>query len=133
MQHRLKRYYLNIADKDIEAGGVDETLEFEGVNIYRVVPLEFGGVIAFEPDYIHCYRRRIKTKVISKKLRNQMKVTSICAIDSYDPFTKRTKEGKTLMRYLFATESGEMYMLGFYLEMVHLISGVTQINPAEAA
>ena len=62
-----------------------------------------------------------------------MKVTSICAIDSYDPFTKRTKEGKTLMRYLFATESGEMYMLGFYLEMVHLISGVTQINPAEAA
>ena len=50
-----------------------------------------------------------------------MKVTSISAIDTYDPLTKRTKEGKNLMRYLFATESGEIYMLGFYLEMVNLI------------
>mgnify|MGYP001807394320 CR=1 FL=1 len=72
---------MNIAEKDIEAGPSDETLEFESQNIYRVMPLDFGGMIAFEPDAIHCFRRKIKTKVVTKKLRSSMKVVGFTAID----------------------------------------------------
>lgn len=66
-------------------------------------PLEIGGFIAFEPDYVHCYKRRIRSKICSKKLRNVMKVTAICAIDKYNRETKLTEEGNSIMRYLFAT------------------------------
>lgn len=80
--------------------------------------------MAIDPDNIHCYRRRIKTKVITKKLRTSMKITGFCQIDEYDPATKKTKDGNQFMRYLFGTESGELYMLGFYLESLYLINGV---------
>lgn len=123
----MKRYYLNIADKDIEnaASHHDVEAEFESPTVYRILPLDFGGYLAIDPDFIHCYRRRIKTKVVSKKLRSTMKITGFCPIDSYDPITKKTKQGQTLMRYLVASESGEIYMLAFNLDLVHLISAVT--------
>jgi hypothetical protein len=63
------------------------------VNIYKVMPLEFGGFLAFEPDYVHVYRKRIRTKVLSKKLRTSMTVKAICNIDKYNPITKLTDEG----------------------------------------
>lgn len=58
--------------------------------IYKVFPLEFGGFIAFEPEYIHVYKRKIKNKIISKRLRTLMKVKSICKMDEYNPETKLT-------------------------------------------
>lgn len=61
-----------------------------------------------------------------------MKITAISAIDSYDSGTKRTKEGQSLMRYIFATECGEFYLLAFNLENLHLISGIGNVNPLEA-
>lgn len=57
-----------------------------------------------------------------------MKVIAICNIDSYDPETKLTKEGAALMRYLFATDQGELYMMGFNLELLHLITGLGYAN-----
>jgi len=36
------------------------------------------------------------------------------------------------MRYLFATECGDLYLLAFNLENLHLISGIGSINPLEA-
>ena len=119
-------------EKDIEQGSSEDTVEFDNPNVYRVLPLHFGGFIAIDPENIHCYRKRIKTKVISKKLRNPMKITAFCAIDEFDSATKKTKEGQNLMRYLFANENGELYMLAFYLDSLHLVTGIGSVNQFEA-
>lgn len=37
-----------------------------------------------------------------------------------------------LMRYLFATEEGDLYLLGFNLEYIHLVTSVNNINANEA-
>lgn len=123
-----------MADKDIESSGTpsEDQAEFDSPSIYRVLPLDFGGFIAFDPEYIHCYKKRIKTKVVTKKLRTPMKVTGFCALDSFDPLTKKTKEGLNLMRYLFATESGDLYMLAFCLDFLHLITNIGISNIQEA-
>eukprot|EP00347_Sterkiella_histriomuscorum_P011081 403373826 len=131
-QLKLKKYYLNILEKDIEPAQNEQQLDFENMHIIRVKELEFGGFIAFDPENIHCYKKRINSKIISKKLRKPMKVTSITAIDQYDPLTKRTKQGLQLMRYLFATECGDLYLLAFNLEYLHLVTSIGNINPHEA-
>jgi hypothetical protein len=55
-------------------------------------------------------------------------VTAFCSVDEYDPVTKRTKEGSNFMRYLFATESGELFMLAFHLQ---LLDQVLEFNPTD--
>jgi hypothetical protein len=57
-----------------------------------------------------------------------MKVTAFCALDEYDPSTKKTKSGQNLMRYLFATEAGEIYMLAFCLDNLHLVTSIGSFN-----
>ena len=94
MQLKLKRYYLNMNDKDIESSSNEDICDFDNPNIYRLISLPFGGFLAIDPEHIHCFKRRIKTKVVSKKLRNSMKITAFCQIDEYDASTKKTKEGK---------------------------------------
>lgn len=121
MSLQLKRYELNIGDKDIETSAVEDIATFESLNVYKVVPLEFGGYLAFDTDFVHCYKKRIRTRVVSKKLRKPMKIKDICQIDKYDPETKLTQSGSSIMRYLFATENGELYMLAFYLDSLHLV------------
>jgi len=49
-------------------------------------------------------------------LRTPLTITAICEVDQYDPTTRKTKEGKTFLRYLIATEGGELFMLAFLLE-----------------
>jgi hypothetical protein len=85
VQLKMKRYELSMADKDIESGQAEEVADFESNQVYKVFPLIFGGYIAFEPELIHCYKRKIKTKIVSKRLKNPMQVTAICLIDQYDP------------------------------------------------
>jgi hypothetical protein len=85
--------------------------------------LPFGGFLAFEPEFIHCYKKKIRNKLVSRKLtRKPIKVSAITPIDEFDPSNKKTKEGFMLMRYLLATECGELYMLAFDLKNIHLIS-----------
>jgi hypothetical protein len=103
--YKFKRYELNIIDKDVvDHGQSEDTCELDNVNVYLVHPLEFGGFMAFDPDCMYIYRKKLKTKIIQKKLRSQMKVKSICNMDTYNPVTKSTSDGSKLMRYLVATE-----------------------------
>lgn len=105
-----------MADKDIEpvyGTSGDEDCVFESSHVYLLRPLEFGGFIAFDSDNVYLYRKRIRSKIVSKRLRNPMKITAICPIDEYDPQTKRTKDGTLFMRYLIANEQGELYMMAF--------------------
>lgn len=68
-------------------------MELENTNIYRVFPLAFGGFLAFDHEYIHCYKKKFRFKLVSRKLRKGMRIAAITQIDEYDPITKKTKEG----------------------------------------
>lgn len=61
-----------------------------------------------------------------------MKVTAIASMDEYNQVTSRTKDGTHLMRYVFGTECGEIYLLGFDLKKVHLMSALMASNEFEA-
>jgi hypothetical protein len=67
-----------------------------------------------------------------RKLRKPMKIVTICNIDKYNSETRLTEEGNNIMRYLFATENGELYMLAFYLDHLHLVAGISNVNVPEA-
>jgi len=73
-----------MADKDIETSQNDDQVDFDTQTLYKLKELEFGGFIAFDPEHIHCYRKKIKNKVVFKKLRKPMKVTALTNIDQYD-------------------------------------------------
>lgn len=61
-----------------------------------------------------------------------MEVKAISNIDIFDPRTRLTEEGQSLMRYLFGTNEGEIYMLAFHLDLLHLVTNIGQFNANEA-
>jgi len=42
-----------------------------------------------------------------------MTVTAFALVDQYDLATNRTVEDSTFLRSMFASEAGELYLLGF--------------------
>lgn len=58
-----------------------------------------------------------------------MRVSAICHIDEYDPQTNKTKDGMTLLRYVFGTECGELYMLAFDLTSLFKIQSNHNASP----
>ena len=81
---------------------------------YKTLPLEFGGVLIFDIDMIAFCKPDLTQKALFyRKLRSPFTVTAFCSIDEYSVKTRRTKQGSNFMRYLFATETGELFMLAF--------------------
>lgn len=58
--------------------------------------------------------------MIKRKLRTPLTVTAVCQVDQYDTVTGKTKEGHTFLRYLLATEAGELFMLAFQLDLLNI-------------
>jgi hypothetical protein len=90
--------------------------------------LPFGGLLAFDPENVTCYRKNLKLTLIAKKLRKVMRINSICPMDEFDSTKNRTKEGTHLMRYLFGTECGDLYMLAFDLRILNMMSTLGEVN-----
>ena len=44
-----------------------------------------------------------------------MVISALLQYDDYDPVSMLTTEGKEFMRFLAATEAGELYMIAFHL------------------
>jgi len=89
-------------------------------------------MLAFDPENVTCYRKNLKLTLIAKKLRKVMRITSICPMDEFDSTKNRTKEGSHLMRYLYGTECGDLYMIAFDLRNLSLMSSLTEVNQFEA-
>lgn len=87
-----------------------------------IYPLVFGGFLSIEPDHISVYKKKFRHQLLSKKLRQTLLIKAITEIDEYDPKTKKTKEGRNLLRYLFGTSCGELYMMAFDLSLLHMMS-----------
>jgi Mono-functional DNA-alkylating methyl methanesulfonate N-term len=86
------------------------------------VPLVFGGYLAFDPENVHLYKKKIKLRLLTKKLRTLMKVAAICQIDDYEPVLGKTPDGLSILRYIFGTDAGELYIIAFNLKQLNLMS-----------
>jgi hypothetical protein len=84
--------------------------------------MEFGGFLVFDIDMIaYCKSDLTQKALFYRKLRSPFTVTAFCSIDEYSSKTRRTKQGSSFMRYLFATETGELFMLAFQLELLETV------------
>ena len=82
--------------------------------MYRVEALSFGGFLAFDINTISYCRKDLHPAVVfHQQLRSPHTVTAFCQVDEYDTKTRKTRDGGSIMRYLFATETGELFMLAF--------------------
>ena len=84
---RLKRYLLDIQGKDLKSVHEQQdhhhhhqhsrhdrdVVELDS-GVYKVEPLCFGGFLAIEADKVHCYRRNIQEKLLTKELRKSMRI-----------------------------------------------------------
>lgn len=61
-----------------------------------------------------------------------MEVKAFCNIDIYNRETQLTTEGVNLMRYLFGTNEGEVYLVVFYLDKQFLVNSLEQIIKQDA-
>jgi hypothetical protein len=60
-------------------------VEFETNNVYRVFPLPFGGLLAFDQAHIYLFKKKFRNKLVTKELGKSFEVTGIDAIDKFDP------------------------------------------------
>jgi hypothetical protein len=68
--------------------GQDGHHNFYNDSIYQIFSLEFGGFLAFDDESIHYYAKRKDNKIeksFSKKLRMNVRITSVVKIDTLNP------------------------------------------------
>ena len=76
--------------------------------------------MAFDIDTIsYCRKDLHPSTIFHQQLRSPYTVTAFCKVDEYDLKTRMTKEGSSFMRYLLATETGELFMLAFHLDALN--------------
>lgn len=127
---KLKRYQLKLDDKDLKTSDGtptfnEDNVEFESPNVYKLLPLVFGGFLAFDSQTVHCYKKKIRFLLSSKKLKRPLRVTAVCLIDEFDAASGKTKEGTSLLRYILGTHCGSLYMIAFDLRYLHLLTTPT--------
>jgi hypothetical protein len=57
-------------------------------------------------------------------------VTALCQVDD---LTTAKQNGLRMVRYLFATESGELYMLAFFIEPLEALLNSKGTKPSQAS
>ena len=128
----LEKQLFDIERKDLtphaQVGG---RLEFTSNSVYRVEPLLFGGFLAFDTDSVSYYRRdaQINSGAYQEQLKSAHTVTAFCAVDEFDIGRGVTKTGSPFVRFLFATEAGELFMLAMQVETLNEVlngSGIDQ-------
>lgn len=135
MSLRVKKYNMSIIDKDLKSSdtnSTEDTVELEKLSTYMICPLDFGGFLAIDSDNISVYKKKLRTKLLTKQLRKVMQVKAIIAIDEFDPYTNLTKEGKPFFRYLFGTRSGELYLIHFDLALLPAQLNDQKVQPFNA-
>ena len=85
-------------------------------------PLTIGGFLVFDIDSIAYVREDLTKKTIfHRKLRVATTVSAFVQVDVFNPETGMTQENSQFMRYLFASETGDLYLLGFQLDLLDKI------------
>ena len=107
------KYQLDLGEQELVAAD-KEAVKFVSNAIYKILPLPFGGFLAFDPEFVYFYGESHDC-IDARKLRQSMVISALLQYDDYDPVSMLTTEGKEFMRFLAATEAGELYMIAFHL------------------
>jgi hypothetical protein len=86
--------------------------------VYQILPLPFGGLLAFDPEFAYLHVDGSSECIDARKLRRSLVFSAIMQHDEYCPSTMLTREGKDFLRFLAATEAGELYMIAFHLQVL---------------
>jgi len=117
IKREFEKHFYDRAKGDLTSGTL--RLEFSSNTTYRVDPLIFGGFLAFDIDMVSFVKGDLAQRgIFYKPMRSPLKVTALCEVDEFDENTWSTKTGSNFMRYLYATESGELHMLAFQLDLL---------------
>ena len=71
--------------------------------------------MAFDPEFVYFYTSGSSECVDARKLRRGLVISSILQYDEYNSDAMTTGKGKDFLRFLAATEGGELYMIAFHL------------------
>jgi len=93
-------------------------LEFISNSVYRVEPLTFGGFLVFDLDTVSYHRNGSLSNsgAYHEQLKSVHTITAFCQVDEYDELKGKTATDSPFVRFLFATEAGELFMLAMHCE-----------------
>ena len=102
--------------------------------MYRVEPLSFGGFLAFDTDSVSYYRRdlQVSSGAYQEQLKSADTVTAFCQVDEFDTGRCVTKTGSPYVRFLFATEAGELFMLAMQVDILNEVLNGSGLDPSNS-
>ena len=109
-------------------------LEFSSNSVYRVEPLSFGGFLAFDFEKVSYYKKELigSNRAFHEKLKSAHSVTAFCQVDEFDNEKGATKTGVPFIRFLFATEAGELFMLAIQTEILKEVLAGSSLDLGES-
>ena len=83
--------------------------------------MPFGGFLAFDVDSVAYYRseRLSSSGGYHEQLKSTHSVSAFCQVDEFDIEKGCTASGSPFVRFLFATEAGELFMLAMHVETLN--------------
>lgn len=118
-QLQLLRYKLDLNEQELVAEqGPGSVVSFVSDSVYHILPLPFGGFLAFDPEFAYLHVDGSADCVDARKMRRSLVFSAVMQYDEYNPETMLTTEGKDFLRFLAATEAGELYMIAFHLQVL---------------
>ena len=91
--------------------------------------------MAFDIDSVAYYRRELQScsGAYHEQLKSAHTVTAFCQVDEFD-CDKGTVPGKSpFVRFLFATEAGELFLLAMHTEMLNeVLKGEGLLDPTDS-
>lgn len=76
IKREVEKHYYNIEKGDLTTKG--EKLTFISNTVYKIVPLVFGGFLAFDIDQFAYCNSELKGTLAYRKLRSPLTVTAFC-------------------------------------------------------
>ena len=119
----MHKYTINYANHELDpiaSDRKDGPLMLSSNQVYKVHPLPFDGVLAFDTEHAYLYLGNRRRCIEAVKLRTSLIVSSIVQVDPVDSktFNQTATPAKGMLRFLIGTEQGEIYMIAFNLERI---------------
>lgn len=98
-------------------------LEFTSNSVYRIEPLPFGGFLAFDIDSVAYYRgeQLSNSGAYHEQLKSSHSISAFCQVDEFDVGRGLTASGSPFVRFMFATDAGELFMLAMQVDTLNAV------------
>ena len=108
-------------------------LEFAANSVYKIEPLTFGGFLAFDVDTVAYYRgdNLSSAGAFHEQLKSPHLVSAFCQVDDFDGAKLKTATGSPFVRFLFATEAGELFMLAMHCSALRSVLAGDGLDEAD--